>query len=633
MIPFKSSVILIVIIAGVAHFSAGCQSMFSHSKTVKKVFTDSLGQLLFMDAGQDIFLYRNGKTVMTGYDARAMQLIPDRADRLYYVLDSCLYMYNENGFEVQTCKDVQPLDYISFPYGIEADDGEVKLIPIPKKGLEPKSYPFRDSLLGIAESDEALFLIGSRGIGMGGRENAIVEFEFRATDFCLVDQGIWIAAGSAELWAYDFRTLKKLYIPGIDWPTGIVEFKKKGTKLWMKTKSQSLHVYDLERQIITMIASDVDDYLIDDWGVLRYTSGRKIYTEPRFISDRGAILKTNEIKLNGKTAGHEKPLVLNQGDRLSISISSFYPLDGVDISTQFRIDDGRWQPYANEINHVFENTGFYEISTRCAVDGQPFNYMDHYPVRVVSRLERSFWPYLLAVLVLLLLFSLLALRKAMGERKELEGKRRMLEMKLALLQATQRSKQSQMSPHFLFNALNGIKGMVSLGDMDKARQGLGGFARIMRRVLEDSDEDRLPVSDEIKFLEDYLRVEQLVRQKAFSFTIEDFTQEASLPPMMVQPFVENAVIHGVMKAEGEGRISIRFEEKGNYIKVCIEDNGPGFSDEGMKPSGHRSKASEIFTARAQAFDKWKSEKPIVYEALKNADGSYSGTRCILHIAK
>lgn len=138
----------------------------------------------------------------------------------------------------------------------------------------------------------------------------------------------------------------------------------------------------------------------------------------------------------------------------------------------------------------------------------------------------------------------------------------------------------QMNPHFLYNALTTIEASLSIGDIDFAKQFLSLFSDLLRKTLDNSRQDSINLEDEIKFLQSYIAL-NVVKQGnnfrcEFDFNqdeIEDFVQT---PPMLVQPFIENSLIHGLYhKTEGEKILSIKIEPKDTFIIWTITDNGIG----------------------------------------------------------
>jgi signal transduction histidine kinase len=158
-----------------------------------------------------------------------------------------------------------------------------------------------------------------------------------------------------------------------------------------------------------------------------------------------------------------------------------------------------------------------------------------------------------------------------------------LKLKEQVTELKQRAYRAQMNPHFIFNCMSTIQGMI-IGDnhdQDQAVKMLANFSRLIRMALEFSEAETLSLEEEMTLLENYLSLEKIRFNHSFSYTIEldpnldpDWVR---LPPMLVQPFVENAVLHGMEQKAGDGEIIIRYEQKATGLQVTISDNGPGIS--------------------------------------------------------
>ncbi|KAF0235831.1 MAG: Periplasmic sensor signal transduction histidine [Prolixibacteraceae bacterium] len=146
-----------------------------------------------------------------------------------------------------------------------------------------------------------------------------------------------------------------------------------------------------------------------------------------------------------------------------------------------------------------------------------------------------------------------------------------------------KSIQSQLNPHFMFNALSSIQNLMNKSDIEGANRYLGKFSGLTRKVLDSSDAELISLEDELKILEDYIQMEQL----RFGFIYEIKTGEnintsnIEVPAMLLQPFVENAVKHGVSALNKDGKIRILASRVQNDIILLVEDNGTGFREESI----------------------------------------------------
>ncbi len=155
----------------------------------------------------------------------------------------------------------------------------------------------------------------------------------------------------------------------------------------------------------------------------------------------------------------------------------------------------------------------------------------------------------------------------------------------------------QMNPHFIFNALDSISTFIFKNEPKQAVRYLSSFARLIRATLESAHENLIPIRTEVDILKSYLELERLRTEERMQFSIdcdEELQESLMIPPLVIQPYIENAVKHGLKPIKGEGWVKVRFIEEADCLLVEIEDNGIG-----------RQAASEIQQKRI-GFEKGKS---------------------------
>lgn len=182
-----------------------------------------------------------------------------------------------------------------------------------------------------------------------------------------------------------------------------------------------------------------------------------------------------------------------------------------------------------------------------------------------------FWALLLGLMGLMVYLWVQQRIKNLNQRLALEAEKADWERKALRL---------QMNPHFIFNALDGITAFIFKNEPQKAVRYLSNFAKLMRLTLESSRESTIPLETEINILKNYLELEQLRFSSQFDYDIhcaEDLDVYTEIPPMMIQPHVENAILHGLRPLEGrKGKVTIHFERLGgDTVRVSITDNGIG----------------------------------------------------------
>ncbi|MFW6352752.1 MAG: tetratricopeptide repeat-containing sensor histidine kinase, partial [Bacteroidota bacterium] len=168
----------------------------------------------------------------------------------------------------------------------------------------------------------------------------------------------------------------------------------------------------------------------------------------------------------------------------------------------------------------------------------------------------------------------------------------------------QRLLRSQMNPHFIFNALSAIQVYILEHDIEKSSRFLTDFARLMRQVLRSSTHDYISLKEETQILGYYLELQRLRFSESFEYQmhIDDSlqTEKIMVPPMLTQPFIENAIEHGIKPIGNDGRIQVHFKKDMNRVLVEVEDNGIGIDaskEVSEKERGHESMAIKITRER------------------------------------
>ncbi|MBC9909588.1 tetratricopeptide repeat-containing sensor histidine kinase [Chitinophaga varians] len=183
---------------------------------------------------------------------------------------------------------------------------------------------------------------------------------------------------------------------------------------------------------------------------------------------------------------------------------------------------------------------------------------------------------ILLVLGLLITFLLIRQRKLVTQKMNIELEQRLL--------------RSQMEPHFIFNTLSVLQSFIRRDEKEKSVKYLNKFARLLRLNLENSRHNLVRLQQETEALENYLSLQSVRFDNLFGYTIIDIPPEESsgicIPPMLLQPFVENAIQHGMRNIAHRGHIAITLQLQGDLLHCVIEDNG-----QGLQPAKHKEKNS------------------------------------------
>ncbi len=201
------------------------------------------------------------------------------------------------------------------------------------------------------------------------------------------------------------------------------------------------------------------------------------------------------------------------------------------------------------------------------------------------------------------------------------------EMQISSLQRS--ALQAQMNPHFIFNCLNSIQNFIMQNEKLEAMDYLNRFANLIRQNLDASTSNTILLSDELDMLKNYIELEQMRFNDAFDYAIHigDKLDIGStfIPPLLIQPFVENAILHGVAGIEQRGKIQIDISKEHQYLYIHIIDNGRGITDN-QKDKMHKSHAMKI---TSQRLDYINSAKDKLYNI--NTTSSEKGTHITISV--
>lgn len=217
-----------------------------------------------------------------------------------------------------------------------------------------------------------------------------------------------------------------------------------------------------------------------------------------------------------------------------------------------------------------------------------------------------------------------------------ENEKKERELQQARLQRTEselKALRAQMNPHFIFNALSGIRKAFFEGNLAVADKYMVRFSRLLRLILDSTRTPLMRLNENIEMLELYMQIEQTRQNNGFAYTIElpktFATETIYVPGMLLQPIVENAIVHGLFaKSDGKGKLTVTFSKAGNKLKVAVTDNGVGRSaaSDNAK-AGHVSHATSIIKETlALAWKETDGSKYLKITDRVSPKGQPAGTR-------
>ena len=303
--------------------------------------------------------------------------------------------------------------------------------------------------------------------------------------------------------------------------------------------------------------------------------------------------------------------------------------------------DEEWSNWLSEDFTSYSNLkgGSYKFEFRVA--NKFFNWVE---TKTISFQIQKKWTetlifrvfFLASILGLIYLFYLYRNRQMRREAEiDANYKKQITELQLNAL-------QSQMNPHFVFNSINSINYFIIKNDRDQASNYLAKFSRLIRQILENSKSKLITLEQELEAINLYLEIEQLRFEGKFSFEIEIDEQvqlsSIQIPPLIIQPYIENAIWHGLMNKVEVGHLFLHIKNSGNQVQCIIEDDGIGRKAAAEMNTGKgmqkQSLGTQITKDRLKYIEEmYGIQTNVEILDLVHMDGSAAGTRVTIDIPK
>jgi ligand-binding sensor domain-containing protein len=344
---------------------------------------------------------------------------------------------------------------------------------------------------------------------------------------------------------------------------------------------------------------------------------------PIFINNFKIFDRDSIFDLSGIT---KLKLKYNQ-NFFSFEIGSIDFLDPRRLKYEYKLTgfDKNWNllnPGRRQIRYTNVPHGKYIFQVRVGKENGRFLKTRSILISISPPFWKRWWFFAIVILIFVgLLFFVFRLRV-----RQLIRKRHTAELKQKLL-------RSQMNPHFIFNSLTAIQNYIYDKKPKEAGKYLADFASLMRQILNNSREETISLENEINYLKTYMDLQALRFEHAFAYQL-DVDQEleiefTAIPPMLAQPFIENALEHGIKNMKGNGHLLLRFALDGELILFTIEDNGIGIDAASVrtKDSKHKSMALSITKERLENINIHESRHIVLSIVdLNKIDPAKTGTR-------
>ncbi len=301
--------------------------------------------------------------------------------------------------------------------------------------------------------------------------------------------------------------------------------------------------------------------------------------------------------------------------------------------------DKEWSAFSDlrQVSYSHLPPGNYTLH----IEGKNLNTGENYnqliiPIKIKAPFWKTWWFYLL-ISSFIIIGVWIYFRFKIKKTKEEEQKKSEISRQLAELEM--KALLAQMNPHFTFNAINSIQNYILDNDVDKALSYLSDFSKVVRQTLDNASKQFIPIGEEIEYLRRYLHLEQMRFDDQFLFeiTVEEGIdpETALIPPMILQPFAENAIKHGLRHKNTQGNLSVRFYKADeNTLKCSVEDDGIGREAAKGLNSGlenHRAAGTKITEQRIKQLNSYYNQSiySVTIMDLSDGNGNPSGTKVII----
>ncbi len=280
-------------------------------------------------------------------------------------------------------------------------------------------------------------------------------------------------------------------------------------------------------------------------------------------------------------------------------------LNGHFKTLQYTLDKNtNWNNLSENTLNLQLNYGDHILQVRAVdINGNISTTILTIQIKIATPFWKAVWFWVAIVLVIQLLIGYLVMQQY-KKRKEIKLAKEIATVQTASLE--QQAFTSLMNPHFMFNSLNSIQHYINVQDRQNANRYLTDFASLIRKNFEAAQQSFIPLEQELANIKIYLRLEQMRFTNRFTYTITiDETIDVDnwmIPTMMLQPLLENALLHGIMPSAINGELAIHIQEVNKDLLITITDNGIGIErSRALKQNGlHKSRGMELIQKRIAA---------------------------------
>jgi ligand-binding sensor domain-containing protein len=380
----------------------------------------------------------------------------------------------------------------------------------------------------------------------------------------------------------------------------------------------------------SMLLDDVNSLYIDNHYAYFATNSGLVYFSYRRsspVNEAPKVFISSIISNKVKLELNNQRYTLAPSDNNIIFTYSAIDFQNKNITYRYRLKaDANWTETKNrrqEFSSLEPGDYFFELSAKSN------NSNWSAPAKVSFSLKKHFWQTTWFMLGVFFLAGLIFYKIAVVVTKRQKDKeQQQLLLKNKILTLEQRALQAMMNPHFVFNVMNSIQHYINTKDTNSANKILTGFAKLIRKNLEICTKSFISLDEELEYLELYLSLEKKRFGEKFKYTVQVNDQidkeETMIPSMILQPYIENAIWHGLMPKEEGGKIDILISLKGEtHLSIKIIDDGVGIENSlRAKKHHHQSKGMSLTSERINLLNQIETN-PVQIEIRQNGiSGTY-----------
>ncbi len=508
---------------------------------------------------------------------------------------------------------------------------------------------------------KAFFIATANGVyQFKDKKKSILNYNnqvFYATSIAqTTNQTVWFSGISNSLYFFKNNTISKYQFKNFA-PKEIKFVKAFENEVWLVTEKGLIKI-DIENNFKETLFNTRNSGIESPIETLEILAHELLYTSNKEIfSIKKELLNTRqteipeayftsvtvldkEINFNNKIElSHEKNNI-----KFSFNTNAFNNAENISYNYRLKNYDNSWKKIEEAErsvkylsippgNYVFEVFPYY-------VDEVLKHKNKKIELEIV--VNQPFWETIwfwvvIGILTVLILFTLVTvINKAKLRKKNREITELLIDKRMTALQLE--NLRSQMNPHFIFNALNSIQDYIVTNERKLASSYLVKFSRLIRLYLEQSQVNEISFKEEIETLELYLSLEKNRFEADFEYEINHdddlLNSQIKIPSLLLQPFIENAIKHGLSNKKGNKKIVVCFHQKADCIEIIIDDNGVGRKATQNKENEYKSFATKATTKRVELINKnYKKNISVAIKDKYDKLNKPSGTTVLIKISK